>query len=278
MCIKFIKRKAVYKLEDLECVFIDTYKKKNFLFAVHGNQTFIGDITKVRAEVGSSFGMFQKYFKKECFLDVQVGEKQVTLIDDNCFYNMHDMLRVNLSEHRKNITKLEKLHEFALMNLDSIDSERCLRDFNLVEQKLFNKQQVEKKFNIAELKLYPAVFTKSQNGYLIAIPNCKVFSQGDSLEDGTKNIREALTIYLSTKEKIPDFDFEEIKRNLAENETLIIIEPDRTLLNKLIKKGKAKRVNITIDEYLLEFTDLRAKELNTSRSALIESGLRAILY
>jgi hypothetical protein len=46
------------------------------------------------------------------------------------------------------------------MNLDSIDSERCLRDFNLVEQKLFNKQQVEKKFNIAELKLYPAVFYK----------------------------------------------------------------------------------------------------------------------
>jgi len=56
-----------------------------------------------------------------------------------------------------------------------------------------------------------------------------------------------------------------------------MVEPDRTLLNRLLTKGKSKRVNITIDEYLLEFADLRARELHTTRSALIESGLRAIL-
>lgn len=132
------------------------------------------------------------------------------------------------------------------------------------------------------IKQYPAVFEKSSDGFGIYIPNLDgCISYGDSLDDGVKNIREALTLYLSGMiedgETVPDFNLMDIQRNIGKDEVLVMVEPDRTLLKKLIKKGKSKRVNITIDEYLLEFVDFRASELNTSRSALIESGLRAIL-
>ena len=79
-------------------------------------------------------------------------------------------------------------------------------------------------------------------------------------------------------ETVPNFNLEHIKDNLSSNEVLVMVEPNKTLLLQLIKRGKAKRINITLDEYLLEFTDLRARELKSSRSALIESGLKAILY
>ncbi|EJF05996.1 hypothetical protein ThvES_00019430 [Thiovulum sp. ES] len=132
------------------------------------------------------------------------------------------------------------------------------------------------------IKDYPVVFEKAVDGYGIYVPfldGC--VSYGDTFEEGVKNIKEALTLHLSGMidydEVVPEFDFEEIRKNLAENKFLVFIEPDRTLLKGLLKKGKVKRINITIDEYLLEYTDLRVKELNTTRSALIESGLRAIL-
>ena len=132
------------------------------------------------------------------------------------------------------------------------------------------------------IKFYPAIF-KTNHSYSIYIANIDgCISYGETFEDGIKNIREALTLHLSGMfedgETVPNFNLEHIKDNLSSNEVLVMVEPNKTLLLQLIKRGKAKRINITLDEYLLEFTDLRARELKSSRSALIESGLKAILY
>jgi len=130
------------------------------------------------------------------------------------------------------------------------------------------------------LKTYPVILEQTEDGFSTFIPNLDgCVSFGKSIDEAIKNTKEALTLHIAgmieDKVDVPSFNIEKIKKE-ANDGFLAFIEPDRVLLSKLVR-GKAKRINITIDENLLELVDKRAKELNISRSRLIESGLRAIV-
>jgi len=126
------------------------------------------------------------------------------------------------------------------------------------------------------IKAYPVILEQTEDGFSTYIPNLNgCVSFGKNIDES----KEALTLHIAgmieDKVDVPSFDVDKIKKE-ANGNFVAFIEPDKALLSKLVR-GKAKRINITIDENLLELSDKRAKELNISRSALIESGLRAVI-
>jgi len=130
------------------------------------------------------------------------------------------------------------------------------------------------------IKSYPVILEKTNEGYSTYIPNLKgCVSFGKDIDEAIKNTKEALTLHVSgmieDKERAPSFDTDAVQKE-AKGNFVAFVEPDQLLLSKLVK-GKAKRINITIDEHLLALSDKRAKELHVSRSALIESGLRSVV-
>lgn len=124
------------------------------------------------------------------------------------------------------------------------------------------------------------ILEKTSEGYSTYIPNLEgCVSYGKDIDEAIKNTKEALTLHISgmieDKEPSLSFDIEAVQKE-AKGNFVAFVEPDQLLLSKLVK-GKAKRINITIDEHLLALSDKRAKELHVSRSALIESGLRSVV-
>ena len=129
------------------------------------------------------------------------------------------------------------------------------------------------------IKPYPVIFEPTSEGFSVYSPVLNgCVSYGKDIEEGLANIKEAVTLHISSMiddgEVVPQFDILQIQKENAQG-ILMMVEPDRLQPSKLLK-GRAVRINITIDEYLLELTDKRAKELHINRSALIESGLRAV--
>lgn len=130
------------------------------------------------------------------------------------------------------------------------------------------------------IKSYPVILEKTKEGYSTYIPNLEgCVSFGKDIDEAIKNTKEALTLHISgmIEDKVPAplIDTNKVNEE-AKGNFVAFIEPDSLLLSKLVK-GKAKRINITIDEHLLALSDKRAKELHVSRSALIESGLRSVV-
>ncbi len=130
------------------------------------------------------------------------------------------------------------------------------------------------------VKAYPAVFEKVKDGFSIYFPDIDgCISISDTLEEGFLMAKEALTLHLSgmieDDEVLPIPDLIHSKEE-AKNNFIALIEPDKLLLSKLLK-GRSKRINITLNEYILELADKKANELNISRSSLIESGLKAVV-
>lgn len=132
------------------------------------------------------------------------------------------------------------------------------------------------------IKQYPAIVEPSSNGYGVYFPYLPgLGTAGETYDDAIKMAKEALSLHLAgiieDGEVIPNFNIKTVVDSAKKTSSIVaFIEPDIVLLKKLIK-GKAKRVNITINPLLLELVDKRAKELHINRSKLIESGLELVL-
>jgi len=130
------------------------------------------------------------------------------------------------------------------------------------------------------IKLYPAIFEKVNNEeFSVFFPDVLgCISAGDTFEEAYKNAIESLTLHLSSmiedKEDVPIVNIDNAKKE-AEGDTLVMIEPDRLLLSKLVK-GKSKRISATIDEYILSLSDNKLKDHNLNRSNVIEKILLGI--
>lgn len=133
------------------------------------------------------------------------------------------------------------------------------------------------------VKQYPAIVEPNgDNGFGVYFPYMPgLGTVGDDYEEALTMAKEALSLHISGMiedgEGVPVFDIKAVAKEAKEAGSMVaLIEPDFMLLKKLVK-GKATRVNITINSVLLEMADKRAKELHTNRSKLIESGLEMIL-
>jgi len=130
------------------------------------------------------------------------------------------------------------------------------------------------------IKLYPAIFEQVNNDeFSVFFPDVLgCISGGETFEEAYENAIEALTLHLSSmvedKEDVPIVNINNAQKE-AEGDTLVMIEPNRLLLSKLVK-GKSKRISATIDEYILDLSDEKLKNHNLNRSNVIEKILLGI--
>lgn len=130
------------------------------------------------------------------------------------------------------------------------------------------------------IKLYPAIFEEVNNEeFSVFFPDVLgCISGGETFEEAYENATEALTLHLSSmvedKEEVPIVNINNAQKE-AEGDILVMIEPNRLLLSKLVK-GKSKRISATIDEYVLSLSDEKLKNHNLNRSNVIEKILLGI--
>ena len=83
---------------------------------------------------------------------------------------------------------------------------------------------------------------------------------------------------IDDRESAPQFNLNEVVTEAKQlNAIVAMVEPDKWQLMDMVKRPQRKRVNITILEGVLELADQVAHRLKTSRSDVIERGLRAIV-
>jgi len=130
------------------------------------------------------------------------------------------------------------------------------------------------------IKLYPAIFEQLDNKeFSVFFPDVLgCVSAGDTFEEAYSNAIEALTLHLSSLiedgDEVPSVDISNAQEE-AEGDLLVMLEPDRLLLSKLVK-GKSKRISATVDEYILDLSDKQLKAHNLNRSNIIEKVLLGI--
>jgi len=130
------------------------------------------------------------------------------------------------------------------------------------------------------IKLYPAIFEQVNNEeFSVFFPDVLgCISGGKTFEKAYENAIEALTLHLSSMvedgEDVPIVNINNAQKE-AEGDMLVMIEPNRLLLSKLVK-GKSKRISATIDEYILDLSDEKLKSHNLNRSNVIEKILLGI--
>gem|GEM_PF-587930 len=138
---------------------------------------------------------------------------------------------------------------------------------------------------IQYIQHYPAIFetNEKQDGYSVFLPDIPgCVSAGDTFDEARKNIIEALSLHISgmieDKIEAPIVLLEnaiQITKEFPATCFLVMVEPDRLLLTKLIH-GKSKTISSTIDEYVLELSDKKLKELKLNRSKLFEQVLLGV--
>jgi len=130
------------------------------------------------------------------------------------------------------------------------------------------------------IKLYPAIFEQVNNEeFSVFFPDILgCISGGETFEKAYENAIEALTLHLSSMvedgEDVPIVNINNARKE-AEGDMLVMLEPNRLLLSKLVK-GKSKRISATIDEYILDLSDAKLKSHNLNRSNVIEKILLGI--
>ena len=130
------------------------------------------------------------------------------------------------------------------------------------------------------IKLYPAIFEQlNDDEFSVFFPDVLgCISGGETFEEAYINAIEALTLHLSSmvedKEDVPIVNINNAQKE-AEGDILVMIEPNRLLLSKLVK-GKSKRISATIDEYILALSDEKLKNHHLNRSNVIEKILLGI--
>lgn len=134
------------------------------------------------------------------------------------------------------------------------------------------------------IKDYPAIFEAGdKEGYSVFFPDIQgCVSAGDTFEEAKTNAIEALSLHISGMiedgEKAPQSSIKksmETISTMSDRSLLVMLEPDKLLLTKLIH-GKAKTISATIDEYILELSDKKLKEYKINRSKLIEHVLLGV--
>lgn len=122
---------------------------------------------------------------------------------------------------------------------------------------------------------FPVIIHKDENSdYGVIVPDIHgCFSAGDSYEDALANAREAIECHvegmLEDGEPVPQaMSIERHKNNeFAQDAVFALVSVD---LSKL--SGKAKRVNITFPERLLNQVDTYAGSHGETRSGLLASA------
>jgi predicted RNase H-like HicB family nuclease len=124
---------------------------------------------------------------------------------------------------------------------------------------------------------YVAAFKLArEGGYTVTFPDVPgAITEGDTLDEAMRNAREALELILEERQEAGD--------ELPKRRALEALAP------KIAARGafavpiaaaapsKAVRINVTMDEALLERINRRAEETGRSRSALIAEALRKSL-
>jgi len=130
------------------------------------------------------------------------------------------------------------------------------------------------------IKLYPAIFEQvNKSEFSVFFPDVLgCISGGKTFKEAYTNAIEALTLHLSSLiedgEEAPIVNIDNARKE-AEGDILVMIEPNRLLLSKLVK-GKSKRISATIDEYILNLSDEKLRNHNLNRSNVIEKILLGI--
>lgn len=134
------------------------------------------------------------------------------------------------------------------------------------------------------IKQYPAILENNEKGgYGVFFPYLPgLGTAGDTYEEALSMAKEALNMYLADmiddRENVPTFNLIDIVTEAKQlNAIVAMVEPDKWQLMDMIKRPQRKRINITILEGVLELADQVAHRLKTSRSDVIERGLRAIV-
>lgn len=123
---------------------------------------------------------------------------------------------------------------------------------------------------------YPAIIERGEEGFGVFFPDLPgCTSAGDTVQDAARNAEEALRGHLAAMaddgDEIPEpTQIDQVK---ADPE---VAEAARMLVRADLP-GKAVRLNISMDEGLVEAMDIRAKDRGMTRSAYLAELVRADL-
>jgi predicted RNase H-like HicB family nuclease len=124
---------------------------------------------------------------------------------------------------------------------------------------------------------YIGLAEKVEDGFTVFFTDFPGFgSEGDTLEEARKNAREGLIAHielmLEDGESIPKPSLLDDVVQLPEAKGCILIT-----VSIVAPSGKAQRINITIDQALLNAIDMAAGNQHKSRSALIAEAAQRLL-
>ena len=125
--------------------------------------------------------------------------------------------------------------------------------------------------------IYPAVFTKEEDGYSILFPDLEgCIAQGGNLQDGIDMARDALCLLLYdmevSGEPIPE-PSNPINIRLDDDSFVTLIDCD-TMEYRRFYKAKAVKKTVTIPEWLNEI----AEEKNVNFSQTLQNAIKEQLH
>ncbi len=124
---------------------------------------------------------------------------------------------------------------------------------------------------------YVGLAEKVADGFTVFFPDFPGFgSEGGTLEEARQNAREGLIAHLELMLE----DGESIPKPLLLDDVVQLSESKGCILLTVAivaPSGRAQRINITIDQALLNAIDLAAANQHKSRSALIAEAAQRLL-
>ncbi len=118
--------------------------------------------------------------------------------------------------------------------------------------------------------VYPVIFSKDKDGYLVTIPDLDLDTEGKDFSDAINIARDAISLYILDKEdndeSIPEPH--SVRHDLKGNDFIFYIDVDMILYRK--KYGtKTVKKNCTIPAWL----DAKARELDINFSKTLQEAL-----